>query len=92
MAGGAWVNNEKPKTPSPFTNSRGPTAKNQMKGYMMTTVQPLGEDLRKAVQWISDSLKYEADKSAKTLIEEACLKFNLSPKDAEYLTEFYRKK
>jgi hypothetical protein len=58
----------------------------------MTTVQPQGEALRKAVQWISDSLQYEGDKPVRVLVEEACLRFNLSPKDAQYLLDFYRKK
>ncbi|RZB35023.1 MAG: hypothetical protein SRB1_00791 [Desulfobacteraceae bacterium Eth-SRB1] len=49
------------------------------------TVQPKGEDLRKAVKWVSDKRKYEQVKNVKKLIDEACLKFNLSPKDAEFL-------
>jgi hypothetical protein len=56
----------------------------------MTTVQPEGEDLRKAVKWISEERKYGAEKKASKLIEEACLKFNLSPMDAEYLANFLR--
>ena len=56
------------------------------------SIQPQGEDLRKAVKWISEGLKHEPDKTVRALIEEACLKFNLSPVDADYLTEFYRKK
>ena len=49
------------------------------------TVQPKGEDLRKAVKWVSDKRKYEQVENVKKLIDEACLKFNLSPKDAEFL-------
>ena len=49
------------------------------------TVKPKGEDLRKAVKWVSDKRKYEQVKNVKKLIEAACLKFNLSPKDAEFL-------
>lgn len=58
----------------------------------MTTVQPQGEDLRKAVQWISDSLRFEKPKPARKLVDEACMKFNLSPKDADYLAQMYVKK
>ena len=54
----------------------------------MTTVQPEGEDLRKAVKWISEEHKYNPEIKYSKLIEEACLKFNLSPKDAEYLAKF----
>jgi hypothetical protein len=56
----------------------------------MTTVQPEGENLRKAVKWISDERKYGPDKKHSKLIEEACFKFNLSPVDAEYLAKFVR--
>lgn len=61
------------------------------KGVIMTTVQPEGENLRKAVKFISDELKFKEDKSVLALIDEACIKFNLSPKDSEYLTQFYKK-
>jgi len=54
----------------------------------MGTIQPEGENLRKAVKWLSDEHKYNPDKSYPKLIEEACLKFNLSPKDATYLAKF----
>ena len=54
------------------------------------SIQPQGEDLRKAIRWISDGLQHEPDKTLRALIEEACLKFNLSPVDADYLTEFYK--
>ncbi|MCP4622442.1 MAG: hypothetical protein GY850_02810 [bacterium] len=56
----------------------------------MTTIQPEGESLRKAVKWISDERKYGPEKKPVKLIEEACLKFNLSPVDAEYLAKFVR--
>jgi hypothetical protein len=57
----------------------------------MTTVQPEGEDLRKAVKWISDERQYGDPKPLIKLIEEASLKFDLSPIDAEYLVNFFRK-
>jgi len=49
------------------------------------SIQPKGEDLRKAVKWISEERKYNQEKELKALIEEACLKFNLSPVDADFL-------
>lgn len=58
----------------------------------MTTVQPEGEDLRKAVKWISEERQYGAEKTLLKLIEEAGLKFNLSPRDEEYLIHFLRDK
>ena len=53
----------------------------------MATVQPKGESLRKAVKWISEERIYNPDRSHQSIIEEACLRFNLSPKDAEYLNK-----
>ena len=52
------------------------------------SIQPDGEDLRKAVKWISEERKYGPEKKPIKLVEEACLKFDLSPRDAEYLTNF----
>ena len=49
------------------------------------TVMPQGEDLRKAVKWISEMRQTEPETEDRKLVEQACLKFNLSPRDAEYL-------
>jgi hypothetical protein len=54
------------------------------------TIQPKGEDLRKAVKWVSQERKYNKEKKLKILIEEACLKFNLSPVDADFLLRTLR--
>ena len=55
------------------------------------SIQPKGEDIRKAVKWISEEHKYNPEIEYAKLIEEACLKFNLSPKAAEYLAKFVQK-
>lgn len=57
----------------------------------MTTIMPEGEAIRKAVKWISGELQEDPNKSRQKLINDAILRFDLSPKDAEFLTEFYRK-
>jgi len=49
------------------------------------SVQTKGEDLRKAVKWVSEERTYHPEKNAKKIIEEACVKYNLSPKDADFL-------
>jgi len=49
------------------------------------SLEPEGEDLRKAVKWISTERQFSPQKQQMQLIEAACLKFNLSPKDAEFL-------
>jgi hypothetical protein len=56
------------------------------------SIQPEGEDLRKAVKWISEKIKDCSDKPVMKLIEEAAMKFDLAPKDQEYLIRFYCKK
>jgi hypothetical protein len=58
----------------------------------MTTVQPEGENLRKAVKWISEERKYNPGETLSGLIEKACLKFDLSPMDAEYLSKILKPK
>ncbi len=49
------------------------------------SIQPKGEDLRRAVKWVSEERKYNQEKEQKALIEEACVKFDLSPLDADFL-------
>ena len=49
------------------------------------SIQPKGEDLRRAVKWVSDERHSNPGRESKTLIEEACMKFNLSPKDEDFL-------
>jgi len=56
------------------------------------TIQPEGEDLRKAVKWISEERQSDNPKSDGELVQEACLTFNLSPLDAEYLQRFIKNK
>jgi len=55
----------------------------------MATVMPQGELLRKAVTWISEETK-ETKKSTAVLIDEAAIRFNLGPKDTEFLTKFFK--
>lgn len=55
----------------------------------MSTIQLKGEDVRQAVKWISEVLKTEAGRSLPRLIEEASMRFNLSPKDEQSLRKFY---
>ena len=48
-------------------------------------IQPTGEDLRKAVKWVSAEIKYNPGKELKAVIQEACVKFDLSPLDENFL-------
>jgi hypothetical protein len=46
---------------------------------------PEGESIRKAVKWISEVTKEYPEKSRKEIIHEAELRFDLSPKECEFL-------
>jgi len=50
------------------------------------SIIPAGEQLRRAVKWISDERRERPGLPLITLIEKACLKFDLTPKDGEFLT------
>ena len=54
------------------------------------SIQPEGENLRKAVKWISEEEKAGSPKSRQQLMEAACLKFNLTPMEAEYLARSFK--
>ncbi len=54
------------------------------------SVQPKGEDIRRAVRWIAEERDAAPGKPLRELIEEACLKFDLSPMEAEYLLQAVR--
>jgi hypothetical protein len=54
----------------------------------MSSILPEGTSLRKAVQWIS-KMREEGTASLPTLVDQACVRFNLSPKDAEFLGRFF---
>jgi hypothetical protein len=56
----------------------------------MSEVMPQGEALRKAVKWISERREEEPCPPLSKLVEEACLRFNLSPSDAEFLFRFLK--
>jgi len=55
------------------------------------SILPEGEQLRRAVKWISDE-RLEKPGDLSKLIGEACLKFDLPPKDAEFLMHFFTEK
>ena len=57
----------------------------------MATIQPKGEKVRQAVKWISEGRLEDETKPIPQLIQEAAGRFNLSPKDEEFLRSFYNK-
>lgn len=52
------------------------------------SIQPQGELLRRAIKWVSEERKEHPDKKHAILLDEACLRFNLTPKDAETLARY----
>lgn len=52
----------------------------------MTTIMPDGEDLRRAVKWISEMKLANPDADPEKLIDEACVKYDLKPLDGEFLS------
>lgn len=56
----------------------------------MVTIQPEGKNVRQAIKWISENLKEDQSLGPIKLIEEAGARFNLSPKEEEFLRSFYQ--
>jgi len=55
----------------------------------VSTIHPKGEQLRRAVKWVSENRKEDASREIGPLLQEASLRFNLSPKEEAFLREFY---
>lgn len=55
----------------------------------MPTIMPEGGAVRKAVHWVSKMREEGAKASLATLIEQASVRFNLSPKDSDFLNRFF---
>ncbi len=58
----------------------------------MHDLLPDGEDLRRAVKWVSGHLQENPGQPVRPLVQEAIFKFDLSPKDAEFLIGFFRER
>jgi len=54
----------------------------------MATIHPKGEKVKQAIKWISE--RKDGHKNISILIQEASTKFNLSPKEEEFLCIFYK--
>ncbi len=55
----------------------------------MHDLLPDGEEIRRAVKWVSGSLQEDPGRPLRKLVHEAIFKFDLSPMDAEFLIRFY---
>jgi hypothetical protein len=56
----------------------------------MTYPLPEGEHLRRAVKWISQNLEIPDHSPLHSLIDQAIFRFDLPPKDGEYLIGFFK--
>lgn len=56
------------------------------------SILPEGEQLRKAVKWISAERDENPGAALAKLVGDACLKFDLSPKDTDFLVRFFGEK
>lgn len=54
----------------------------------MATIMPQSELLKKAIAWIGEGLAQGQDREK--LMNEAAMRFNLSPKDMESLARFLK--
>ncbi len=54
----------------------------------MSSLVPEGAGVRKAVQWVS-KMREEENTPLQKLIDQASARFNLSPKDSEFLHRFF---
>jgi hypothetical protein len=57
----------------------------------MTTILPEGENIRRAITWISEQVQSYPDVKLQGFINDAITRFDLSPKDADFLLNFYKK-
>lgn len=53
------------------------------------SILPEGEQLRKAVRWMSEERQTRENANLAKLIDEACIKFDLSPADTDFLFRFF---
>lgn len=58
----------------------------------MHDLLPEGEEMRRAVKWVSGNIQEKPERQVRLFVQEAIFRFNLSPKDAEFLLRFYAEK
>lgn len=56
----------------------------------MPTVMPEGEAIRNAIKWISAEMQEHPDVPAPKLVNQAIARFDLSPRDSDFLISFYK--
>ncbi len=56
----------------------------------MSTIQPKSEQLKKAIEWISEKRRMNPQIQPALLADEAGFRFDLSPRDSEFLLRFVK--
>ncbi len=56
----------------------------------MTTILPKGEHIRRAVKWISEERQRNLGKTFLTIVDQAALRFDLSPNESDSLMRMLR--
>ena len=56
------------------------------------SIQPEGEDIKKATKWISEARTEDPSAKLSDLVQKACARFDLSPSDCEFLSRFFSEK
>lgn len=57
----------------------------------MSDMLPDGEELRRSVKWVSEKLREDPGQPLQPLVQEAIFKYDLSPRDGDFLITFFRK-
>lgn len=57
---------------------------------MSSVLEKKGDNITKAINYIDEQLKANKDKKLHTLISEAGARYNLTPKDEEYLMRVFK--
>ena len=55
----------------------------------MHDLLPDGEDIRRAIKWVSGNIQENPGQPVQPLVQEAIFRFDLSPRDAEFLIGFF---
>ena len=58
----------------------------------MSRIMPEGEEIQRAIKWISQNLEENPNQPVFPLVDKAVFKFDLSPKDSDFLVTFFRKR
>lgn len=59
---------------------------------MVKELQPTGENIKKALCWVSELLKSNPEKKRKDVFQQAEIRFDLSPKECEFLNKHFADK